>query len=96
MKKYDLIIIGGGAAGFASATKANDLGAKTLLINSDLPVGGTCVNVGCIPSKILLEMAHDFSYGQKPRFKSINYFTPKRIDFKNVIDEKGTMIEKYC
>ena len=46
---FDLIIIGGGSAGFAAAIKANELGAKTLMINAGLPIGGTCVNVGCVP-----------------------------------------------
>lgn len=54
MKKSDLIIIGGGAGAFAAAIKTNDLNAKTLLVNDGLPLGGTCVNVGCFPSKTLL------------------------------------------
>jgi len=55
--KYDLIIIGAGSGGFASAIQANELGLKTLLINSGLPIGGTCVNVGCVPSKALIQFA---------------------------------------
>jgi mercuric reductase len=51
---YDLIVIGGGAGGFGAAIKANDLGAKTALVHAGLPLGGTCVNVGCVPSKTLL------------------------------------------
>ncbi len=81
MKKYDLIIVGGGAAGFAAATKANDLGVKTLIVNSDLPIGGTCVNVGCIPSKILLEMAYE-------RGSSNGWF-----EFKKAIAEKDEIIK---
>jgi pyruvate/2-oxoglutarate dehydrogenase complex dihydrolipoamide dehydrogenase (E3) component len=54
MKRFDLIIVGGGAGGFAAAIKANDLGARTALVNAGLPLGGTCVNVGCVPSKTLL------------------------------------------
>ena len=59
MEKLDLIIIGGGAAAFAAATKASDLGAKALMVNSGLPVGGTCVNVGCVPSKHLLTVSDE-------------------------------------
>jgi mercuric reductase len=55
--KYDLIIIGAGSGGFASAIKANELGLKTLILNSGLPLGGTCVNVGCVPSKALIQYA---------------------------------------
>jgi len=60
MEKYDFIIIGGGAGGFAAATKASDLGVKAVIINSGLPLGGTCVNVGCVPSKILLAASHNW------------------------------------
>jgi mercuric reductase len=55
--KYDLIIIGAGSGGFASAIQANELGLKTLMINTGLPMGGTCVNVGCVPSKVLIHYA---------------------------------------
>ncbi|MCL4468334.1 MAG: FAD-dependent oxidoreductase, partial [Deltaproteobacteria bacterium] len=51
---YDLIILGAGAGGFAAAIRANELKVKTLMINDGLPLGGTCVNVGCVPSKTLL------------------------------------------
>ena len=54
---YDLIIIGGGAAAFAAAIRANELGANTVMINDGLPLGGTCVNVGCVPTKALLHIA---------------------------------------
>ena len=54
MRNFDLIILGGGAAAFAAAIKANELKKKTAMINYGLPVGGTCVNVVCIPSKLLL------------------------------------------
>ena len=57
MSHYDLIVIGGGAGGFGAAIKANDLGAKTALVHAGLPLGGTCVNVGCVPSKTLLRTA---------------------------------------
>lgn len=53
-KTFDLIIIGGGAGAFAAAIQANELKAKTAIINAGLPLGGTCVNVGCVPSKRLL------------------------------------------
>ncbi|HDL64803.1 MAG TPA: FAD-binding protein, partial [Proteobacteria bacterium] len=42
LKKFDLVVIGGGAAGFAAATKANELEVKTAVVNYGLPIGGTC------------------------------------------------------
>ena len=62
MEKLDLIIVGGGAAAFAAATKASDLGEKTLMFNSGLPIGGTCVNVGCVPTKHLLTVGDELFY----------------------------------
>ncbi len=68
---YDLIIIGGGAAAFSAATKANDLGATALMINSGLPLGGTCVNVGCVPSKHLLAVAEALKATTQSAFTSV-------------------------
>jgi mercuric reductase len=68
---YDLIIIGGGAAAFAAATKANDLGATALMVNSGLPLGGTCVNVGCVPSKHLLAIADALTATRHSVFTSV-------------------------
>lgn len=67
----DLIIIGGGAAAFAAATKANDLGATALMINAGLPLGGTCVNVGCVPSKHLLAIADALVAAKRSAFTSV-------------------------
>ena len=50
----DLAIVGGGSTAFAAAIKASELGAHVTLINDGLPIGGTCVNVGCVPSKGLI------------------------------------------
>ncbi len=60
-KSFDLIVIGGGPGGYAAAFKAAQLGMKTALVESREHLGGTCLNVGCIPSKALLhstEMLH--------------------------------------
>src|SRR5581483_2326069 len=59
---FNLLIIGGGAAAFAAATKAAELGKTALMVNEGLPLGGTCVNVGCMPSKHLLTVGDDYFY----------------------------------
>ncbi|GIV53661.1 MAG: mercuric reductase [Candidatus Kapaibacterium sp.] len=53
----DLVIIGGGSAAFAAALRARELGFRCLIVNDGLPPGGTCVNVGCVPSKALIRAA---------------------------------------
>lgn len=52
-----LIIIGGGSSAHAAAIKAASLNARSTVINTGLPQGGTCVNVGCVPSKFLIRSA---------------------------------------
>lgn len=90
MKIFDLIIIGGGAAGFAAAIKADELGAKTLIVNSGLPMGGTCVNVGCVPTKFLLEVGKDYYKANNSRFESL--FSSAKIDFTKLMEEKDKLV----
>jgi dihydrolipoamide dehydrogenase len=53
--KFDLIVIGAGPGGYVAAIRAAQLGMKTACIERDVRPGGVCLNVGCIPSKALLE-----------------------------------------
>ena len=92
MEQFDFIIIGGGAGGFAAATKASELGATTALINSGLPIGGTCVNVGCVPSKVLLEIGNEYYLPQHPRFQAIGGKRSASFDFSAAIREKDEMV----
>lgn len=88
---YDFVILGAGAAGFAAAMRADSLKAITALINAGLPTGGTCVNVGCVPSKHLLELGHDLFYPGSPRFSSLS---PADIlmDFPQAMKEKEGLV----
>jgi len=92
MKTFDLIIIGGGAGAFAAAIRANELGAKTALVNSGLPLGGTCVNVGCVPSKTLLyagEILHHAKLGVPGIELEV-----KNFDFQKVVQDELSLVEK--
>jgi dihydrolipoamide dehydrogenase len=59
-KSYDLVIIGAGPAGYTAAVRASQLGMSTALIEKNATLGGTCLNIGCIPSKALLESSELF------------------------------------
>ena len=91
MERYDLVILGGGAAAFAAATEADRLGVKTVIINDGLPMGGTCVNVGCMPTKHLLAVASELHAMRHPRFASISS-TPPAFDFGRAMAEKDRLI----
>ncbi|NCS94417.1 MAG: mercury(II) reductase [Leptospira sp.] len=72
-QEYDLIIIGGGSAGFSASIQAGELNLKTIMINEGLNWGGTCVNVGCVPSKVLVragETVHNATYSKFPSIKN--------------------------
>ncbi len=58
---FDIAIIGGGPAGYVTGIKAGQLGKKVICLDGSPKLGGTCLNVGCIPSKALLEVTHKFS-----------------------------------
>ena len=60
MQEFDLVVIGGGPAGYVAAIRAAQLGRKVALVEENRQLGGTCLRVGCIPSKALLESSHRY------------------------------------
>jgi mercuric reductase len=88
---FDLIIIGGGSAAFSAAIKAEELGLSTLMVNAGLPFGGTCVNVGCVPSKTLIRSAEAVYHSTHSNFEGVR---PKGadVDFARVIKDKKQLV----
>ncbi len=64
-RTYDLVVIGGGPGGYVAAIRAAQLGMKTACVESRGRLGGTCLNVGCIPSKALLQSSEKFADAQR-------------------------------
>src|SRR5437588_3318806 len=65
MDKFDVLIIGSGPGGYVAAIRAGQLGLKTAIVEKDKELGGTCLNVGCIPSKALLTSTDHFMFAKK-------------------------------
>jgi mercuric reductase len=88
---FDLIIIGGGSAAFSAAIKAEGIGLSTLMVNGGLDFGGTCVNVGCVPSKNLIRAGEAVYHATHSNFAGIK---PKgvAIDFAQVIKDKKKLV----
>jgi len=61
MAQYELIVVGGGPGGYTAAIRAAQLGLKVACIDQESRLGGTCLRVGCIPSKALLESSEKFA-----------------------------------
>ena len=98
MKKSQLVVLGHGAAAFAAAIKANDLGVKTVMIGGNATpgtvIGGTCVNVGCLPSKNLITVANAFHHAANNSFEGIKY-DKGSLNFRKVIEQKNKLVRKF-
>ena len=95
MKKYDVAIIGSGPGGYVAAIRCAQLGMKTALIEKYNTLGGTCLNVGCIPSKSLLDSSHHYESAQKHFSEhGIEFEGVLKINFKQMIDRKAAVVEQ--
>lgn len=90
-EKYDLIIIGGGAAAFSAALKAESHAVKTAMVERGL-LGGTCVNVGCVPSKNLLGAGELLYSSGNPSYSSISPCCEQDFDFSKTIRQKDNLV----
>lgn len=86
-----LVVIGGGSAAFAAAIRASDLGGRATIINDGLPTGGTCVNVGCVPSKTLIRAADVLHRANRHEFAGIRSRADV-ADFSAVIEQKRELV----
>jgi len=93
MEKFDVTIIGGGPGGYVAAIRCAQLGMKTALIEKYPSLGGTCLNVGCIPSKALLDSSEHF-YNAAHHFEEhgIDIKAPK-VNLKQMIERKRGVVK---
>jgi len=95
MSKYDVAVIGSGPGGYVAAIRCAQLGMKTAIIEKYNTLGGTCLNVGCIPSKALLDSSHHYEEAIK-HFADHGIEIPGevKINFKKMIERKATVVEQ--
>ena len=94
--EYDLVILGGGAAAFAAITEASERGLTTAIVNTGLPLGGTCVNVGCVPSKHLLEVGKTAFEPPYNSFDAVEYGGGEpSLDWSTALDEKDKLVSQF-
>ncbi|RZJ32036.1 MAG: dihydrolipoyl dehydrogenase [Flavobacterium sp.] len=95
MSAFDVVVIGSGPGGYVSAIRCAQLGFKTAIIEKYPTLGGTCLNVGCIPSKALLDSSHHFH-------DAVHHFEGHGIDIKGeikanlqrMIERKGEVVDQ--
>jgi dihydrolipoamide dehydrogenase len=92
---YDLIVIGSGPGGYSAAVRAGQYGLKTAIIEKDAKLGGTCLHVGCIPTKALLHTAELWSFANHSADEGITIEKPA-LNFPKVIDRKNGIVQKHA
>ncbi|MDA0305487.1 MAG: dihydrolipoyl dehydrogenase [Proteobacteria bacterium] len=88
---YDVVIIGGGPGGYVAAIRAAQLGLKTAIVEKRGALGGTCLNVGCIPSKALLQSSHHFETANE-EFAAHGIKASVTLDLKTMLGRKDKVV----
>src|SRR5260370_22181629 len=91
---YELVVIGSGPGGYSAAVRAGQYGLKTAIVEKDPRLGGTCLLVGCIPTKSLLHTADVWEYFQHSTEEGIQCENP-RLDYPLVLDRKNKIVSKH-
>lgn len=96
MNAFDVVIIGSGPGGYVAAIRCAQLGMKTALIEKYPTLGGTCLNVGCIPSKALLDSSEHF-HNAKHNFEAHGIqVTDLKADIKQMVARKAEVVSQTC
>lgn len=95
MSKYDVTVIGSGPGGYVAAIRCAQLGLKTAIIERYATKGGTCLNVGCIPSKALLDSSHHFEEATKNfADHGIDIDGKPKVNMKNMMKRKSDVVDQ--
>ncbi len=92
---YDVVVIGSGPGGYSAAVRAGQYGLKTALIEKDPKLGGTCLHVGCIPTKALLHTAEVWNFFKHSDQEGIHCENPK-LDLPIVLKRKQGIVDKHA
>ncbi|MGQ9706236.1 MAG: dihydrolipoyl dehydrogenase [bacterium] len=88
---YDIAILGGGPGGYVSALRAGKLGAKVCVIESDF-IGGTCLNKGCIPTKVMIEAAHRYYNASHSQEYGVE-IDSVRFNYENMLKTRDEIVK---
>jgi dihydrolipoyl dehydrogenase len=94
MASYDLIVLGGGVAGYTGAIRAAQLGLNTAIIDKNEVLGGTCLNIGCIPSKALLVSSDHVQFARHQAAKHGLQFDNVRVDVVQMMKRKQEVVRQ--
>ncbi len=92
--KYDVTVIGSGPGGYVAAIRCAQLGMKTAIIEKESTLGGTCLNVGCIPSKALLDSSEHYHNAHKTFAEHGVMLENLAVDMNQMIDRKAKVVDE--
>lgn len=92
MKTHDLVVIGGGPAGYVAAIRAAQRGLSAAVVETEEKLGGTCLRVGCIPSKALLESSHKFEEARHGLAQHGIHATGVELDLATMMKRKADVV----
>ena len=97
MSSYDVAVIGSGPGGYVAAIRCAQLGMKTAIVEKYSTLGGTCLNVGCIPSKALLDSSHHYEDAVK-HFEEHGIEIPGevKVNLEKMITRKQSVVDQTC
>ena len=93
MAQYDVVIIGGGPGGYNGAIRAGQLGLKTAIVEGRGKLGGTCLNVGCMPSKALLHASEMYEAAVGPEFAKLGIEVKPKLNLPQMMAQKAESVE---
>ncbi|MCC8461848.1 MAG: dihydrolipoyl dehydrogenase [Rickettsia endosymbiont of Ecitomorpha arachnoides] len=91
MQEFDLVVIGSGPAGYTGSIRAAQLGMKVACVEKNDTLGGTCLNIGCIPSKALLNSSEKYEEALK-HFESIGITADIKLDLQKMLANKDNVV----
>ena len=91
MQEFDLVVIGSGPAGYTGSIRAAQLGMKVACVEKNDTLGGTCLNIGCIPSKALLNSSEKYEEALK-HFESIGITADVKLDLQKMLANKDKVV----
>src|ERR1700730_7978836 len=95
MEKFDVVIIGSGPGGYIAAIRSGQLGLKTALVEKEKELGGTCLNVGCIPSKALLTSSDHFMFVKKEAANHGIVINDAHVDLAKMQQRKDKVVKTF-
>ena len=93
MAQYDVVIIGGGPGGYNGAIRAGQLGLKVAIVEGRGKLGGTCLNVGCMPSKALLHASEMYEAAVGPEFAKLGIEVKPKLNLPQMMAQKAESVE---